>query len=139
MTHPLTHLLLFVLWTLLMLVITLGGRGTLVLLGKRTADAFPPYSYDPSRFFDRAARAYQNCLETLPVFGALVLASEVVQLSASAGEYTLWILLARMLQSSVHLVGAGHWLVMIRFTFFLVQVALMVALAWYLLTNWWPY
>ena len=42
MTHPLTHLLLFVLWTLAILLVTLGGRGLLVLLGRRQANEFPP-------------------------------------------------------------------------------------------------
>ena len=139
MTHPLTHLLLFVLWTLLMLGITLAGRATLVLLGKARANAFPPYSYDPGRFFDRSARAYQNCLETLPVLAALVLASEIIGFHSEAGVFTLWVLIARLFQSSIHLVGAGHWLVFIRFHFFLVQVVLMAWLAAALLANWWPY
>lgn len=139
MTHPLTHLLLFVLWTLLLLGITLAGRSAMVLLGKAKANDFPPYSYDPSRFFDRSARAYQNCLETLPLLAALVLASEMIGFHSEAGVFTLWILLARLLQSSTHLAGAGHWLVFIRFHFFIVQVALMAWLATLLLVNWWPY
>lgn len=139
MTHPLTHLLVFVLWTLALLLVTLGGRGTLVLLGRRRANGFPPYEYDASRFLDRAARAYQNCLEFLPVLGALVLAAELIEMSSHAGVVTLWILLARLCQSTVHLAGAGHWMVMIRFGFFQVQVLLAVYLAWVLLTNWWPY
>ena len=139
MTHPLTHLLLFALWTLALLVITLAGRSALVLLGKARANDFPPYSYDPARFFDRTARAYQNCLETLPVLAALVLASELVDYHSQAGQFTLWILMARLLQSTTHLIGAGHWLVFIRFHFFLVQVVLMAWLGVLLLVNWWPY
>ena len=75
MTHPLTHMLLFVLWTLVLLLVTVGGRSLLVLLGRRRANEFPPYAYDPARFLDRAGRAYQNCLEMLPVLVALVYVS----------------------------------------------------------------
>ena len=139
MTHPLTHLLLFVLWTLAILLVTLGGRGLLVLLGRRRANEFPPYAYDPTHFFDRAARAYQNCLEMLPVLVALVFAAEVVEMSSAVGVMTLWLLLARIGQTTIHLIGAGHWLVMLRFSLFLVQVLLACVIAWTLLTNWWPY
>lgn len=139
MTHPLTHLLLYVLWTLMLLLLTVGGRGTLVLLRRRRANEFPPYDYDPAEFLHRAARAYHNCLEMMPILVALVLASEVVEMSSAVGGMTLWLLLARVCQSSVHLAGAGHWMVMARFSFFLVQVFLAVAIAWMLLTNWWPY
>ena len=40
-----------------------------------------------------------------------------------------WIVAARVAQSTIHLVGVNHWLVQIRFGFFLVQVALVSWLA----------
>lgn len=139
MTDPVTPLLAYCLWTLALAVVTLGGRTLLVVTGRARADAFPPYEYDPGRFLDRASRAWLNALETLPVYASLVFAALYTEQTEAAITPALWIFLARVGQSVVHLVGVNHWLVQVRFTFLLIQLALMIHLGWTLLTGWLPY
>ena len=138
MTDPIVPLLAFCLWTLALAAVTVVGRSLLVLSGRARADDFPAYQYDPARFLDRTSRAYLNALETLPVFASLILAAYYTGQTDAAIGPALWILLARVAQSTVHLIGVNHWLVLIRFTFFAIQLILMAVLAWTLLTGWMP-
>lgn len=136
MTDPIVPLLAYCLWTLLLAAIMLTSRSLLVVSGRARADDFPAYRYDPARFGDRVSRAYMNALETLPVFATLVFAAYYTDQPEAAISPAIWILLARIAQSSVHLIGVNHWLVQARFTFFLIQLALMAVLAWELLSGW---
>lgn len=139
MTDPIVPLLAFCLWTLVLAAVMITGRSLLVVTGRARADDFPAYQYNPAHFLDRVARAYSNALETLPVFATLILAAYYTQQTDLAVGPAIWILLARIAQSTVHLIGVNHWLVQIRFTFFLIQLVLMAVLAWNLLTGWMPY
>ncbi len=139
MTDPIVPLLVFCLWTLALAGVMVLGRSVLVLTGRARADDFPAYRYNPDHFLDRAARAYLNALETLPLFAALILAAYYTNQIDIAIDPAIWILLARIAQSMVHLIGVNHWLVLVRFGFFLVQLVLMAALAWNLLIGWMPY
>lgn len=139
MTDPIIPLLGFCLWTLLLAAIMAAGRSTLVLTGKARADDFPAYQYNPDHFLDRVARAYLNALETLPLFATLMLAAWYTRQLDLAISPALWILIARVAQSTVHMIGVNHGLVLLRFTFFLIQLVLMAVLAWNLLSGWVPY
>lgn len=139
MTDPIVPLLAFCLWTLALAGVMALGRTALVLTGRARADDFLAYRYNPDQFLDRAARAYLNALETLPIFAALILAAWYTDQMDLAVSPALWILLARIAQSTVHLIGVNHWLVLVRFSFFLIQLVLMAFLAWNLLSGWVPY
>lgn len=139
MTDPVTPLLAYCLWTLALAALTVSGRALLVVTGKARADGFPPYEYDPARFLHRCSRAWLNAVETLPVYATLVFAALYTEQLEAAITPALWIFLARIGQSTIHLVGVNHWLVQLRFAFFLVQLVLMLYLAWTLLTGWLPY
>lgn len=139
MTDPVIPLLAFCLWTLVLAAIMVTGRSLLVLTGRARAHDFPAYQYNPDHFLDRVSRAYLNALETLPLFAALILAAWYTRQLELAISPALWILLARIGQSMVHLIGVNHWLVLVRFSFFLIQLVLMAVLAWNLLSGWVPY
>lgn len=139
MTDPIIPLLGFCLWTLLLAAIMVTGRSLLVLTGRARADDFPAYEYNPDHFFDRVARAYLNALETLPILVALIMAAWYTRQLDLAISPALWVLIARVGQSVVHMIGVNHWLVLIRFTLFLIQLVLMAVLGWNLLTGWMPY
>lgn len=139
MTDPVIPLLGFCLWTLVLAAIMVTGRSLLVLTGRARAHDFPAYQYNPDHFLDRVSRAYLNALETLPLFAALILAAWYTRQLELAISPALWILLARIGQSMVHLIGVNHWLVLVRFSFFLIQLVLMAVLAWNLLSGWVPY
>jgi uncharacterized MAPEG superfamily protein len=81
--------------------------------------------------YRRAMRAHANCLENLPVFGALVLAAAVSGLDSLAiGTLAAITLAARVLQSGVHmLLPERNATIAVRFGFFLVQVMAMMSIA----------
>ncbi|MFM7008841.1 MAG: MAPEG family protein, partial [Betaproteobacteria bacterium] len=66
-------LLSFFSWTLLLLVLMEIIRSQLVLRGKVPANGFTPDNAGLSPFMQRLARAHANCVESLPVFGGLLL------------------------------------------------------------------
>jgi uncharacterized MAPEG superfamily protein len=125
---PSTSLLVlvgFVAWTLLLVVVMEVLRSVLTLARKKRANDFAVDGRDVSPFAGRLSRAHANCLENLPVVTALV----VVALLSKHGEIVdplaPWLLGARILQSTVHLVSTSVLAVLVRFTLFVVQLAIM--------------
>jgi uncharacterized MAPEG superfamily protein len=130
-----TALIYFVLWTLLLVGIVLLYRTGLVFTGKTPANSWLRGTTNPSDpgFIVRASHAHQNCLESLPLFAAVVLSASVLGKQAVVDALAVWVLYARLAQSITHLIGVNHWLVMIRATFFTIQLALLAYMAWGLL------
>jgi|AntRauTorcE11898_2_1112593.scaffolds.fasta_scaffold36502_2 uncharacterized MAPEG superfamily protein len=128
MTISLTALAAYTGWTLLLLMISIGYRGFMVLTAKRRANAWTR-GRDPedSPFFKRAADAYANCLETAPLFAAVILLAHVSDQSSVTDGLAMLFVAARILQSVSHLISVNHWMVfLVRFPAFLAQVVLMV-------------
>ncbi len=139
MTDAIAALLLYCLWTFGLLALLLLVRTALVLSGRRGADGFSPAEYESTSFPDRLHRAYLNSLELLPLFAIVVAGCEWTGLGTQAGSVAIWVTVARVLQSCTHMLGAGKWLVQLRFTFFLVQVVLLGKLLMTLLGHYLPY
>src|SRR5687767_12469726 len=72
MTTTLVALTGFVAWTLFLLVLMEAIRSKLVLTKAIASNQFTPDNANLSPFMQRLARAHANCLEGLPVFGALM-------------------------------------------------------------------
>ena len=121
-----TALLLFAAWTLLLMMTYIGYRVALVFTRGTPADSWTrgTVTKDPG-FFTRAQHAHLNCVENLPVFAAVVLGAYALGQAPVADFAGPYVLVARLAQSTVHLIGVNHWLVMIRAGFFTVQVALL--------------
>jgi uncharacterized MAPEG superfamily protein len=70
-------------------------------------------------------RAHANCIENLPVFGAIVLALYAGNISGSlVDKLAIAILIARIMQSLVHVgLVQTNTVASIRFAFFFVQIA----------------
>ncbi|SEK91988.1 MAPEG family protein [Stigmatella aurantiaca] len=127
MSMSLWSLLGFAAWTLLLVLGVVSYRSALVLSGKRRANAWGrhlPFQ-DPDLLL-RLAHAHANCLENLPLLAAVVLVAgltgKLALIDPLAGPY----LALRIGQTLVHLVGTSHWLVFLRFSFFLPQLLLLV-------------
>ena len=119
----------FALWTLLPVVIAVGWRVLEILRG-RPADSWTRGRDTPRpAFVVRMEHAHINCLETLPVFAAVVLAAAAMGKSSLTDSPAMLVLYARIAQSLTHAVGVSHWLVLIRATFYFIQVALIVYMA----------
>ncbi|EKF74918.1 hypothetical protein A11A3_05676 [Alcanivorax hongdengensis A-11-3] len=122
-------------WGLALLLLLLTARGLMVLSGKAKADAFPPYHYNPACPLNRLSRAYMNTLELLGILIVVVGVSLYLGYADLAAELMPWLVAARVAQSLVHLMGVNHWLVLVRFSFFFVQVALVVCLVAHILVQ----
>lgn len=126
--------LYYVLWMVLLVLLYVGHRIPLVLIGKKTADYWTRGNKtDDMGFQIRASHAHANTVENLPLFAAVVFAAALMDRSAVVDPLACWVLYARVGQSVVHLIGTSFILVFIRASLFLVQLALVAYMAWRLL------
>jgi uncharacterized MAPEG superfamily protein len=131
MTLSLWMLLAFAGWTLLVLLVGVGvPRWTLILTGRAMLTSFPGDTPHGAGFYRRAVRAHANCIENLPVFGAIVLIAVAAHVASPLfDKLAAATMAARVAQTSIHLrwtetnVTVG-W----RFSFFTVQALAMIAM-----------
>jgi uncharacterized MAPEG superfamily protein len=131
MSIPLWVLLGFAAWTLL---VVLGGIGwerwTKVLTGKAGPADFPADEPHGSPRYRRSLRAHANCVENLPIYGAVAVVAELTATASPALDTLALIFLGgRVLQTTVHIgFEQTNRVVAFRFAFFSVQLAAMIAM-----------
>lgn len=131
MTIPAWMLLGFAAWTVLLLVATIGVyRWSLILTGRAPIRGFRADQVEGADWYRRAMRAHANCIENLPVFGAIVFALYASGVGGPVvDDLSIGILLARVAQSSVHVgLVQTNTVAAVRFAFFFVQVLGFIAL-----------
>lgn len=129
MSVPLWCLLGFVAWTLLLLGAIGAWRSAEVLGGRKRANEFPSGERHGGELYWRLNRAHLNCLENLPLFASVVLTAAVVGIdSPTLDRLAQVFLIARVAQSTTHIASVSHHAVLVRFTFFLVQIVCLVAM-----------
>lgn len=128
MSIPLLALLGFAAWTLLIVIVGVGGpRVSAVLAGKAKANAFPADQPHGSERYRRTMRAHANCVENLPIFGAVVLTAAVAGVASPLIDLLAMVYLgARVLQTLAHVSSGRPLVVNVRFAFFLAQVVCVV-------------
>lgn len=132
MSVSIESLLLFVAWTLLLLLVSVAYRAAMVFSFTKKADAWTRGrdAEDPA-VFKRVGDAYMNCLEMLPMFAAVILAAAVLDKSDVTNGLALLFIAARVGQSVAHVISVHHLMIFFaRFPLFMVQVVLLV---WWLL------
>jgi uncharacterized membrane protein YecN with MAPEG domain len=126
MPVPVWVLLGFAVWTLLLLFGSVGVyRWSRILTGRIPISEFKADQVEGADWYKRAMRAHANCVENLPIVGAIVL---VLYISGTGGGSvdvaSLFILGGRLLQSLVHLCFVQtNTIVAIRFGFYFIQAA----------------
>ena len=126
MTMPMWMLLGFATWTVLLLFFTVGVyRWSRILTGRIPIADFKADKVEGEDWYRRAMRAHANCIENLPVFGAIVFALFVSGVGGPTVNYlSISVLAARIVQSLVHVSFAQtNSVVAVRFTFFCIQIA----------------
>ena len=126
-------LILFIAWTLALLVLMDAIRCWLVATKQVPANGFRPDNDNLSPFMQRLARAHLNCVEGFPVFGGLMAAALLTSKAAVTDPLALWLVAARIVQSSIHLASLGVVAVNARFAAFAVQIAIAIWWVWKLL------
>jgi uncharacterized MAPEG superfamily protein len=114
----------FITWALLLLVLMEVLRSQLVLRRKVPANGFTPDNAGLSPFMQRLARAHANCIESLPIFGGLLLVAIATNRASITDPLAYLLLGSRVFQSLVHLASVTAAAVTIRFTAFAVQMAI---------------
>jgi uncharacterized MAPEG superfamily protein len=119
-------LLGLVLWTLALLILMEAVRTRYVLTKAIAANQFKPDNSNLSPFMQRLARAHANCVESLAVFGILLIAALITDHARITDPLAPWLLAARVVQSSVHLASLIVAAVNVRFAAFALQIAIAV-------------
>jgi uncharacterized MAPEG superfamily protein len=135
MSASILALVCFATWTILMAFVMVNHRVFYVLSGRRKINTFTPDGAAVSAFQARACRAHANCYENLPVFASLVLGAAIAGRGAVTDPWAMFAVDARIIQSTVHLISTSEIAVMIRATFWTIQMLIMVFWAWRLLLG----
>jgi len=102
---------------------------------QKPINSFSPSGDDLEGLGRRWTRAHLNCLEFLPIFGAVALAAIVSGKAAVTDPLAMVVLYARFAQTIVHLIGTSVPLVLARATLFVIQLAIVLWWAFQLLTG----
>lgn len=130
MSIPVWVLLGFAGWTLILLVGTVGVyRWRRILSGRASISEWRADQAQGNERYRRAMRAHMNCVENLPVYGAVVLAVVATGVSSPLLDWlALTLLGARVIQSLLHIaVEPTELIAGTRFLFYFVQI---VCMAW---------
>ena len=131
MTIPQWTLLGFAAWTLALLMATVGVyRWGNILFAKAAIASFRHDAPDGAGWYQRGTRAHANCIENLPVFGAIVVVAQLAGFSSPAFDaLAALVLAARIVQTSIHVsfVQSAR-AVSFRFSFYAVQLVAMIAM-----------
>jgi len=125
MTTPIWMLLGFAGWTIGLLAFTIGiYRWALIFSGKAPVNGFRAEQPEGADWYKRAMRAHANCIENLPVFGAIVVGLHVSGAGGTiADAASIAVLVARVMQSLVHVcLLQTSSVVGVRFSFLMVQL-----------------
>ena len=131
MSVPMWMLLGFAAWTVLLLIATVGVyRWVRILFRKAPIASFRSDQVEGEDWYRRATRAHANCIENLPVFGAIVLAISTSGISgAGVDSLCSIVLVARLCQSLVHVSHVQtDGFVAVRFGFYFVQLTCFLTL-----------
>ena len=131
MTIPVAVLIAFAGWTVATLTVAIGWhRWSQILTGRAAIHEFEGGARQPTGWNQRAHRAHANCLENLPLYTAVVVAIVATGATHPALDpLALVLMAARVAQTSTHILFAqSARVVSVRFSFFLTQLACMVAM-----------
>ena len=130
-----TVLTALIAWALFLLVLMEVLRTRLVVTKAIAANEFKPDNANLSPFMQRLARAHANCVESLPIFGGLLVVALITNRAGITDSMAPWLFVARLVQSTVHLVSLSVPAVNVRFFAFAVQMAIAVYWSWALLVR----
>ncbi len=114
----------FAAWTILLVFALANYRALIAMRGGRQLNSFAPDGKDLDPLGQRLTRAHLNCLELLPVVGAVILSAAAAGKSAVTDPLAMPLLYARLGQSVIHIASTAVPMVLIRATLFVVQLVI---------------
>ncbi len=130
--NPLLHLTLFAGWTIFLLILVELVRAWLMSAQGYPVTAFPSGERHGPDAYWRLYRAQANCLEFLPMYGAVIGAMALADTPApsSFALASLVIVVARPLQSLVHITSTAAPAIRLRASLFLLQLSALAFMCW---------
>lgn len=125
MSIPIWMLLGFTTWTMVLLIAFVGVyRWFNILFRNAGIASFSSDRLEGEDWYRRGTRAHANCVENLPVFGAIVFTITAIGLAGPVVDgLCIAVLVARICQSVVHVAHVQtNAFVAVRFSFFSAQV-----------------
>ena len=124
-------------WTLLLSFLLLNMRAyyTFVSKDKVPLNNFSPDGSNTPGFGQRLTRAQLNCIEMLPAFAALVIVAAFSQQLDLMNSTVMYVLYARIGQSVIHMISTNIIAVIIRASFWGVQLGLLLFYSYLLLSG----
>jgi len=129
---PLFHLTLFAGWTILLLLLVELVRAWLMSARGYAVTAFPSGERHGPDAYWRLYRAQANCLEFLPMYGAVIGAMTISGVARPSlfALASLVIVVARPLQSLVHIISSSASAIRLRASLFLLQLSALALMCW---------
>ncbi len=137
MNQTLIALAGFATWTLALSFILLNMRAyyTFVSSNKVSLNNFSPDGSNTPGFGQRLTRAQLNCNEMLPAFAGLVVIASLSGQLDVMNSTVMYVLYARMGQSVIHMISTNILAVIIRASFWGIQLALLLFYSYLLLNS----
>ena len=121
MNYTIMALAGYIVWTMLLLLGIAVFRAGYNKTKKRNSLQFSANGEDVGGFGQRLTRAHANCYESFSFVGGTMLLALATGSAAITNGLALVVLLARIVQSSIHIVSVSNTAISMRFVFFLVQ------------------
>jgi uncharacterized MAPEG superfamily protein len=122
-------------WTLFLLILMEALRIRYLVTKTIAPNEFRPDNSNLPPYMQRLARAHANCIESFPIIGGLLVVALLTDRAGVTDDLAPWLLLARLLQSSIHMVSTSVLAANLRFLAFAVQMAIAVYWSWMLLAG----
>jgi len=113
-------------WTLFLVVLMEMLRTRFLLSRAVAANEFRPDNSNLPPYMQRLARAHANCVESFPVVGGLLVVALLTHKTGVTDALAPSLLIARLLQSSIHAASTNMLASWLRFIAFAVQMAIAV-------------
>ena len=128
MAPSLITLLAFVALVIGLLIVIVGYRSAMIATNQTPANSWTRGNaqWNNPGFITRAEHAHANCLEMLPLLGAVILVSAVTDQLTVTDGLAYWFLGARVGQVVTHILSASAGFVIVRASFFAVQLVILV-------------
>jgi uncharacterized MAPEG superfamily protein len=122
--HSITALVFYALWAIALVLMVAADRILLVIRGDARANSFTPGVPHGSDSYWRINRAHLNTIENLPIFATIVLSGWVVGMETlTFNRLAVIVLVARIVQSVIHIASGSVLAVSLRFAAYAVQIA----------------
>jgi len=122
-------------WTLFLVILIEVMRTRFLITKTVAANEFRPDNSNLPPYMQRLARAHANCIESFPVIGGPLVVALLTNRADVTDLLAPWLLLARLLQSSIHAVSTNLIASWLRFIAFALQMAIAVYWVWGLLAR----